>query len=373
MHLAHPLYQALFALQAAEKQLKKRRDELEAEWNRVYATFSWWNKLKHAGALDFKELDKKISEIERAQKSLIAKHEFDFTKLKTYYAKAAEQAFERVVNTSVTIEEYIKQSKYDDKQSNDLLKSGLLLSAMSVPVSLWSDVNNAAEVYDVLRSVNGNFVGMSDAEIWWETLFWPSDKLAGLVSLTKGAYLESLVAAESGGQLYEHFNHPDTDIVIDGVAYQIKATDSEGYINSVDEGIPVIATSEVASVTGVIDSGYSNDDITETVSLAVGGSVVDVEDTAIDAVLTGVGGLGTLATLSGINHALKKYDNGGDPVEAMFEGAGIAIEGTARAAVNTMELGYKALNSKPSRFIGRQLVKALVKLDDKMMGVDKKQ
>lgn len=89
-------------------------------------------------------------------------------------------------------------------------------------------------------------------------------------------------------------------------------------------------------------------------------------DTAADAILAGLGGLGFFATIQGINHASEKYENGGDAVEAVFEGAGVAIEGTARALVGAAELGYNVLMSRPSRFMGRTLLKGLVKLDNKL-------
>ena len=267
----------------------------------------------------------------------------------------------------VEAEAFIQYGRYEDDFNGAMLQKALWFSAMSVPVSVWADVDSAMDVYDVLRSVNGNFDGMSDADIWWESLIMPAESLAGLTALTKGAYFEQLVAADSGGQLHEHFNHADTDIVIDGVAFQIKATDSEQYIYSVEESIPVIATSEVAATTAAIDSGYSNEDITNTVDLALGGTVVDVGDTAADAILTGLGGLGLFATIEGINHASAKYENGGDGVEAIFEGAGVAIEGTARALVGAAEMGYNVLNSRPSRFVGRTLLKGLKKLDEKLM------
>ena len=85
-----------------------------------------------------------------------------------------------------------------------------------------------------------------------------------------------------------------------------------------------------------------------------------------------LGGLGFFATIQGINHASQKYENGGDGVEAMFEGAGVAIEGTARALVGVAEMDYNVLASRPRRFIGRTLLGGLKKLDDKMMGSPKK-
>lgn len=363
----HPLYKAYYALDFAEAYLKQRRVEIEKQWDEAMSKTSWWNQLVNGGALDFKDLDMKIESLKLGKLRLTRTHEKDFDAQNEHYGKLAKQAFTRMAQTKIATEQFIQQCHYDDAVGNDMLKQGFLLASLSVPVSLWSDVNQAGDIYEVLRSVNGDYAGLSDAEIWWETLFLQSESLAGLISLTKGAYLEHIVATDTGGQLFEHFNHPDTDIVIDGVAFQIKATDSADYIHSVEDGIPVIATTEVANLTDAIDSGYRNEDLHEAVSLAVGGAVIDVGDTAVDAILTGIGGLGVLASLQGINHAVKQHENGGDPVEAMFEGVGIAIEGTARAAVNTLELGHNVITSRPSRFVGRQLLKALVALDNKMM------
>ena len=67
--------------------------------------------------------------------------------------------------------------------------------------------------------------------------------------------------------------------------FQVKATDSAGYIESVDTDIPVIAASEVAVETGVIDGGMTNADLDSATDLALGGSVVDFPDTAMDAVI----------------------------------------------------------------------------------------
>ncbi|MBS3652196.1 hypothetical protein KEU06_26730 [Pseudaminobacter sp. 19-2017] len=239
---------------------------------------------------------------------------------------------------------------------------------MSLPVSAWGDLSRAGNIYDTLREVNGNYAGMSDFDIWLNTLILPGESLAGLVSLTKGAYFEKLVEADFGGERFEHFNHPDTDIVIDGLAYQLKATDSASYVESVADGIPVIATTEVAQITGAIDGGYSNEEIEGSVELALGGTVVDFQDTAVDALLTGVGGLGLLATLRGINHAFAKHQEGRDGFEAVLEGAGVAVAGTAKGLVDTAELGYKAITSKPSRFVGRTLLKVAGAVDRKLFG-----
>ncbi|MCZ4129882.1 hypothetical protein [Stutzerimonas balearica] len=367
-----PLIKAETTLRETHNRLQKRREQLSDQWKETYEKFSWWNKMKYSGGPDFSEIDQAIKRLNFMHRKLKTQHTEDFSRLDAHFSELNSRAEARITASQKQIEQFIAQ-EVTREQDNELpLKAALWLSALSVPVSLWDDFTTAGNIYDALRSVNGNYAGMSDAEIWLETLFLPAEQLAGLASLTKGAYFEQLVAADTGGTLFEHFNNPGTDIIIDGQAFQLKATASAAYVNSVDADIPVIATSEVAEQTRAIDSGYSNIELENSVDLALGGSVVDVKDTGVDALLAGVGGLGFFATIQGINHAGERYKNGGDGVEALFEGAGVAIEGTARALVGTAELGYKVLSSRPSRFIGRTLLAGLKKLDDKMMEAGKK-
>jgi hypothetical protein len=210
--------------------------------------------------------------------------------------------------------------------------------------------------------VNGNYAGMSDADIWLDTLTMPGAELAGLANLTKGALFEKHVEAGLGGERFEHFNHPDTDILIDGVAYQIKATDSVSYIDSVPDDIPVISTSEVANITGSIDGGYTNEELTNVVDLALGGTVIDIGDTALDAVLTGVGGVGIFAILRGVQGASAKYKESGDAVVSLIEGVSTTAVSTARSAVNMAEIATKGavgvVSSKPIRFTGSLMMSA---------------
>lgn len=367
-----PLIKAETTVRETHNRLQKRREQLSEQWDETYEKFSWWNKLKYFDGPDFSEIDQAIGQLNLMHSKLKTQHAEDFARLEAHFSELNSRAESRITASQKHIEQIIAQ-EVTREQDNELpLKAALWCSALSVPVSLWDDFTTAGNIYDALRSVNGNYAGMSDSEIWLETLFLPAEQLVGLASLTKGAYFEQLVAADTGGTLFEHFNNPGTDIVIDGQAFQLKATASAAYVNSVDTDIPVIATSEVAEQTRAIDSGYSNIELEHSVDLTLGGSVVDVKDTAIDALLAGVGGLGFFATIHGINHAGERYKNGGDGVEALFEGAGVAIEGTARALVGTAELGYKVLSSKPSRFIGRTLLAGLKKLDDKMMEAGKK-
>ncbi|WP_415834816.1 hypothetical protein [Kerstersia similis] len=367
-----PLIKVDTSLSENLQRLRQRREELNTQWEEAYKRFSWWSKIKYFEGPDFSEIDKSIAQLKELHERLHAKHAEEFVRLDRYFTEMNSRAEARIAASQSQIEQFIAHVITRENEVVLPFKAGMLLSMMSVPVSLWRDVSVAGSIYDALRKVNGHYAGMSDGDIWLETLFMPAESLVGLASLVKGAYFEQLVAADTGGVLFEYFNNPGTDIVIDGVAYQLKATSSAAYVNSVDADIPVIATSEVAEQTRAIDSGFSNIELEHSVGLALGGSVIDIKDTAVDALLIGVGGLGLFATLQGVNHAAKRYHNGGDAVEAIFSGAGVAIEGTARALVNTAELGFKVLTSAPSRFVGRTVLAGLKKLDDKLAEPDAK-
>ena len=364
-----PVIKAKEQIRSSLALIEKRREEISIQWEIAYAQFSWWNKLCYSGTTpDFTAMDKITSELKQMDAVLLNKHSADLKNLDIHFDVLKAEAFARIATATSEAQKFISEYGGQNALDSDLLKKALWFSALSIPVSVWGDLERAGNVYDALRGVNGNFAGMSDSEIWWETLFLSPESLTGLTALTKGAYFEQLIAADTGGALFEHFNHPDTDIIIDSVAFQLKATDSASYVNSVDAEIPVITTSEVALQTDAIDSGFSNAELTDAVDLALGDSVIDIGDTAVDAIFSGIGGIGFFATLEGINHAATLHANGGDAVEALFEGAGVAFKGTARAFVGTAEMGYKILASRPSRFVGRAVLKGLVKLDEKITG-----
>lgn len=324
----HPLMVVKKQLQSGLATLEARREDLQTQWDIAYEDFSWWQKLTTERP-NFSELDGKIAELKLLKEEFKFKHEEDVEQIQKQYAEALSRSTQRINDAYKTAYEIIQENRGACPASNKLLQKASWCSAFAISASLWDDFNRAGNIYDSLRSVNQNFQGMSDIEIWWETLWMSSDSLNGLASLTKGAYFEQLVAGDTGGALFEHFNHKDTDIIIDGVAIQLKATDSISYIESVDSGIPVIATSEVAEKTDAIDSGFLNAELSDSIDLALGGTVIDFADTTADTIFAGLGGLGLFATLRGIGHAARKFNNGGDGVEAIFEGTGIAIVGTA--------------------------------------------
>ena len=351
-----PVVRTMRELEASAEHLGRRRAFLQEQWTASYPDMSWWNKAWYGQSPDFSKMDALAARLNRALRDIHDRHGDDLESLSQYVERAKRSASERLATAHRAASFDVAERGRRHRSHDAILRNAMWLSVLSVPFSVWADAETAADVHDVLRAASGTFADMSADEIWFETLTMPAERLAGLSSLVKGAYFESLVASDTGGALHEHFNHPDTDIVIDGVAFQIKATDSSALVEEVDASVPVIATSEVAAETGALDGGYTDAELTESVELALGGSVFDTGDAGIDAILMGLGGVGLFAGFAGLNHAVKCYENGGDAVEAAFAGAGITALRTARAVVGTAELGYRALTSRPARAVGRGLI-----------------
>jgi len=354
-----PIVKASKEIESALNSFKRELKQMKLKWEVKYENYSWWNKMKYHGGQDYSEIEARIKKLEKINADFKEKHGDSLSKLNDHLKhqfNLSKRRIEKAYDHALKVQ---AQYKNDILDGDDLIRKSFWFAILSVPVSASLDFINAHNVYDTLRRVNKNYLDMSDGEIWWTTLWMAPEKLQGLTSLTKGAYFEDLVAANTGGQLFEHFNHPETDIVINGVEMQIKATDSIDYINSVDDDILVIATSEVALETGSIDGGYTNEELTNSVSLALGGGVVDISDTAMDALL---GGLGFFATMKGLNHTRKKYKKGGGKLESCLGGAGVAITQTAKTLVNTTEMAYKVGRSRPIRFIGRNALKGAKKI-----------
>lgn len=359
--LNHPLSKIKEALQEAIIKIRRRREDMQANWDEQFQQLSWWEKLNSTGGPDFSELDSHANQLKSMQGKFNRQYEPILKRFKSRVSSQQIRARNKIDEDFEAVKCFVNEQKdltvLKENQPDYMLKIAGWCGAFGLGHSLWSDFLNSHAVYDALRSVNGNYAAMSDTEIWYETLWMSEESLVGLTSLTKGAYLEQLVAQDTGGVLFEHFNNPGTDITIDGIEYQIKATDSVEYIESVDESIPVIATSEVAELTSVIDAGVSNAELTEEVELALGGTGVDVVDGVTDGVLAGLGGIGTFATLRGIYAANKLYETGASGEEAVLTGAGVAVKGTAKAIVDVSEMAFKVAASKPSRFVGRQVYK----------------
>jgi hypothetical protein len=330
----------------AEKELDRQR---EAKWLKV-----WFDLTRP----DFAEVEEKIDQLEVALDRLRKSGALEADSAR-FDALAARIEI-RIAEIEMAGIEAIPIKRSASFNEDRILRNAMWLGAFSVPVSLWGDATRAGDVYDSLRQVNSNYAESSNFEIWLDTLTMAPAELAGLGSLAKGAYFEQLIESDFGGQRFEHFNHPDTDIVIDGTAFQVKATDSVSYIEGVPEDIPVISTTEIAEITGSIDGGYLNVDLTETVDLSLGGSVIDIGDTTVDAILTGVGGVGIFAILKGVWSGSAHYKETGNALEALSAGVSTTAVSTARTAVNAAEIVGRGtvgfFRSRPMRFAGRMMV-----------------
>jgi hypothetical protein len=359
-----PVLRAREKLEWTLIEFRMKSRQLNKQWKEGYASFSWWNKLKYDENLDLSALNIQIKQIKKAINEFDNVYGKDCKNVKEHFRSLIFMGEKRINHTYKKLADAVDKNLVKDINNTSL--AAAWFAGLSIPISITDDLYTANYVYDSLRAVNDNFEDMSNTEIWWETLWMSPESHAGLVSLTKGAYFEQLVANDTGGELFEHFNNPSTDITTDGIEMQIKVTDSVSYIASVDDDIPVISTSEVADKTGAIDGGYTNDELTSTVEQALGRGVIDAKDTAVDAILTGVGSLGIFSTMRGITHATEQFNKGVNSEIAFFEGAGVAIEGTAKGLVDASEMVYKAVMSKPSRFVGRTVLKGLKKLDEKI-------
>ena len=84
--------------------------------------------------------------------------------------------------------------------------------------------------------------------------------------------------------------------------------------------------------------------------------MIDMGDTALDAVLTGIGGVGLFSLLTGVRHASTKYKETGDIDEAVIAGGTAVVRGTASSSVNVSEIAVKGtvgiVTSKPARYAG---------------------
>jgi hypothetical protein len=362
--LASPVIRAEQEIASAIESLEtqKANAEKQLDEQRKRKLLTWWFDLSRPG---FDEVDVKIEALRSARLQLIASGEVERTNDRYRALNLLVERRTEEINRAALAA--IPANRNDQFDHECTLQNALLLSAFSIPVSAWQDFSQAGSIYDSLREVNGNYAEMSDFDIWLDTLTMPEPVLAGLANLTKGAFFEKQVEADFGGERFEHFNHPDTDILIDGVSYQIKATDSASYINSVADHIPVISTSEISDVTSSLDGGYDNEHLTTAVDLALGGTVIDFADTAVDAILTGVGGVGIVAIVSGVRKASVSYKESGDAVKSLFAGMGVTAISTGRMAVNMAEIGTKSsiavLTSPPARYTGRLLMSGVERID----------
>ena len=165
--------------------------------------------------------------------------------------------------------------KYASKHAEELL----ILSAFA---KIQYDAENLnlldSQIIEALRRSNGHYADLSISEIGEHLSLYSDNQLQGIVNNVKGIAheikfrdLENTDGDNIFATLFDQTNHPGTDVQIrDDISghmdeVQLKATDSESYINDWVEEHPngkIVVTEEVAERLGLESSGFSNDEIT---------------------------------------------------------------------------------------------------------------
>lgn len=191
-----PLIKARNKLVSTLTVFEKKRNELDEQWDAAYKSFSWWNKLKHDETLDLRDLDSQIRHLKQAVKDFDERYQSDLIEMKKHFDALHLCSEKRIRQAHDKLVQAVEKGLVRDVKDTSL--SAAWLAMLSVPVSIADDLISANQVYDSLRAVNSNFEGMSNDEIWWETLWMSPESHAGLVSLTKGAYFQYC------GQFFEY-------------------------------------------------------------------------------------------------------------------------------------------------------------------------
>jgi vacuolar-type H+-ATPase subunit I/STV1 len=182
----HPVLAARDAAKQRLARVKARRVRLEADVNEMLEGTGWWTQLTY-GYPDYKKMDKEIQDLEREVSYFLSRNAKIIREAEEKLDAAAGRIDTRLQLIEESVISAIPDRRQDSFDGHRIARDALILSALSVPVSAWQDISQAGEVYDALRLVNGNFEGMSDSEVWFQTLAKEPESLAGLISLTKGA------------------------------------------------------------------------------------------------------------------------------------------------------------------------------------------
>lgn len=311
-----PVIQYLQSYYEVEQNLQDKLSAIEHKRQKMKKS-TWWGSNLYSEAYYWgdDEIERRLKEIQHSQKQIQTKLGFSLPlrkidKLKNIRSlyRNKNELLSRDVRSSLvkSIQARKTNEKMASKHEEKTVKGLFLISLFDIGVKGTDNFNNSQMVYDAMRRVNSNYEGLSDTDIWIETFLLSvinPDSFSGLANQVKGAYFESVVAKDTGGILHEQNNIEGSDMMLDGELIQIKATDDASYIESVPDAVTVYATSEVASRTSAIDSGYSNEEITNNVENALGGDPFGTLSALKDGGSLFVGGFGVFAILKGMSSA----------------------------------------------------------------------
>jgi hypothetical protein len=278
---------------------RRERDKLANSnlWGNRFAAdgyYRWNDELKD----EFKNRTVKIHEIYNLLGFEITEENLNRLKKEATFFERKTSLLDKKAREAIALDNHLSSIA-----ARQMVKASAIAGGLGIVFSAGYSFEKSMNVYDALRRANSNFAELSNEDIWFETMLLSiinPDSYQGMVNLAKGAYFEQLVANDTGGTLHDNFNTQASDMLLNGSLVQLKATDEQAVVSEIEPDITVIATSEVASKTSAIDSGYSNEQITQTTERALGGDVIDTSGSLSDGALIFSGGLGVLASLKGI-------------------------------------------------------------------------
>ena len=286
--LSNPVIAQLDAHFTRQNEIEQKLENNRRDRDKLANSKLWGNRFSADGyyrwneelKAEYKERTVKIHEIYDLLGFVITEENLDKLKQEAVLYSKQNSVLDKRAREIIALEN--TPSPIAERQ---IVQASAIAGGLGIAFHAGSSFAESMYVYEALRRANSNFAELSNSDIWFETMLLSlinPDSYQGMVNLTKGAYFELLVANDTGGLLHENFNTPDTDMFLNGSLVQLKATDSEAVIDSVAPGITVIATSEVASNTSAIDSGYSNEEVTNTTENALGGDVFDTSGSLMD-------------------------------------------------------------------------------------------
>ncbi len=111
--------------------------------------------------------------------------------------------------------------------ANNIIMSILTGASVTAYQLAFGDTPESVDaIFDAARTANGTFADMSNDQIIDYCSDLSNEQIQGMVSLVHGRYFEDIVAAETGGTLFEAKNHADTDMTLDGEEISIKSNDA---------------------------------------------------------------------------------------------------------------------------------------------------
>lgn len=151
-----PLIVADKKVEISTAYLLKAKSEIQKKWAVSYDGFSWWNKFKYANELNFTEIDKCLESLSLKRKALNGISGGDIAAVDEKYLGMSQRACSRLATAKLKADEYVALCEHTERLDSSIIKKSIWLSAMSIPVSIWGDVERASGIYETYGGSMGN-------------------------------------------------------------------------------------------------------------------------------------------------------------------------------------------------------------------------